>query len=76
MRIGVGSLIEGGVIVLGIGVLWPYILGHRSPWYTAATLLVLVLLACVAIVRVRRIKHALEKRGHEEGGQDGWPGHS
>lgn|GEM_PF-1314903 len=57
------SWIERGIIALGIGCFWPWILGVRGVWYSAALVAVFAALAVLAAIRLRRIKNALEHRG-------------
>ncbi|MCP4644138.1 MAG: hypothetical protein GY851_27085 [bacterium] len=58
---------ESALIVIGIVSLWPWILGHRSGWYTAACLAVLALLAGLAVWRFLRVKRAFEKLQSTQG---------
>jgi hypothetical protein len=54
--------LEAGTILLGIASLWPWILGYREFWYRGVLVGVLILLAALAVVRVRRFRRAVEEQ--------------
>ena len=68
------DIAESAVILLGIGSLWPWILGYRDLPYTAFAVGVLVLLGVVAWRRVTRVKRALEALKSQARTPPGTPG--
>ena len=65
MRVNARSLVENGLIVLGLLALWPYILGYRGWWSIGFATAVLACLAALAVVRLRRMKRAFDDQEHE-----------
>jgi uncharacterized membrane protein YdbT with pleckstrin-like domain len=55
------SILETGIIVLGIASFWPYTAGYRAVWYEIGLVVVLVALAVLAVVRWRRFQRVLEE---------------
>lgn len=70
MRVRPGLLLENGAIGIGLVSFWPYIFGCRHILYLASLPVVLAWLGVVAILRFRRVKHALEEYDVEKGTAD------
>ncbi len=68
------SVLEYGLIALGILALWPHILGYRETWYLIASVVVLLLLSWLAVIRVRRVRRAFEEQEDAMRGAGRGPG--
>ena len=60
MKVPTGRWLEHLVIIGGIAVLWPFILGHRSRAYLALCLALLAALIILAAIRLRRFNQELD----------------
>ena len=55
------SILENGAIALGLLSLWPLIAGYDRFWYQCVLVCVVVLLAILAAVRLRRVNRAFDR---------------
>ena len=62
MKPATRSLVENGLIVLGILTLWPWVFGIRGLWYLVLSIAVLVGLGWLGVVRFLRIKRAFDEQ--------------
>ncbi|MBI4557298.1 MAG: hypothetical protein HY706_06925 [Candidatus Hydrogenedentes bacterium] len=60
MKNTVHKLFEDVFIFLAILSLWPWILGYRTVWYWVYAGAILIGLAVIAIIRVRRFRRVVE----------------
>ncbi len=54
------ATIENALILAGIALFWPYIVGYRGTLYIAMAIGMAAVLAIIAVIRLVRFKRAME----------------